>query len=57
MSGDKIITELEREDQRKWNSDYEELMEYTRNPNYGRLKCFPCLSPDVMTLYLLGLID
>jgi hypothetical protein len=35
------------EDVKKWNSEYLELMEYTRNPNYGRLKCFHCLlSPD-----------
>jgi hypothetical protein len=28
-------------------SDYIELMEYTKNPNYGKLKCFHCLlSPD-----------
>jgi hypothetical protein len=33
--------------QQEWESDYQELMEYTKNPNYGRLKCFHCLlSPD-----------
>src|SRR5215831_19478706 len=32
---------------RKWYSDYLDLMEYKRNPNYGRAKCFHCLlSPD-----------
>jgi hypothetical protein len=32
---------------RKWYSDYLDLMEYKRNPNYGRTKCFHCLlSPD-----------
>lgn len=32
---------------RKWYSDYLGLMEYKRNPNYGRTKCFHCLlSPD-----------
>ena len=31
----------------EWYSDYEELMEHKRNPNYGRTKCFHCLlSPD-----------
>jgi hypothetical protein len=31
----------------EWYSDYEELMERKRNPNYGRTKCFHCLlSPD-----------
>jgi hypothetical protein len=48
MSGDEaVVTEREQEDRRKWESDYEELMEYTKNPNYGRFKCFHCLlSPD-----------
>ena len=48
MSGDEEgrLGEQE-EDARKWDSDYQELMEYTKNPNYGRLKCFHCLlSPD-----------
>jgi hypothetical protein len=27
----------------KWNSDYLELMEYTKNSNYGKMKCFHCL--------------
>lgn len=28
-------------------SEYQELIEYTKNPNYSRLKCFHCLlSPD-----------
>jgi hypothetical protein len=32
---------------RKWHSDYLDLMEYKRNPNYGRTKCFHCLlSPE-----------
>jgi hypothetical protein len=32
---------------KEWYSDYEELMERKRNPNYGRTKCFHCLlSPD-----------
>lgn len=34
------------EQTRKWYSDYSEFMEYKRNPNYGRAKCFHCLSPD-----------
>jgi hypothetical protein len=32
-----------REDIEKWNSDFIELMEHTRNPNYGKMKCFHCL--------------
>jgi hypothetical protein len=32
---------------RKWYSDYLDLMEHQRNPNYGRTKCFHCLlSPE-----------
>ena len=35
------------EQTRKWYSDYLDLMEYKRNPNYGRTKCFHCLlSPE-----------
>jgi hypothetical protein len=31
----------------KWYSDYLDLMEYKRNPNYGRTQCFHCLlSPE-----------
>jgi hypothetical protein len=26
----------------KWYSDYLNLMEYKRNPNYGNTKCFHC---------------
>ena len=33
----------EREVVKNWNSNFTELMEYTRNPNYGKLKCFRCL--------------
>jgi hypothetical protein len=41
------LKEQKREDVWKWDSDFLELMEYTRNPNYGRLRCFHCLlSPD-----------
>lgn len=47
MSEDKVVTQREQEDLRKWDVDYQELMEYTKNSNYGRLKCFHCLlSPD-----------
>jgi hypothetical protein len=28
---------------RKWYSDYLDLMEHKRNPNYGRTKCYHCL--------------
>jgi hypothetical protein len=33
----------EREEIKKWNSDFIELMEHTRNPNYGKMKCIHCL--------------
>lgn len=33
----------DQEDIEKWNSDFEELMEYTKNSNYGKVKCFHCL--------------
>ena len=32
-----------QKDIEKWNSDFIELMEYIKNPNYGKLKCFHCL--------------
>ena len=46
-----FLTESELKDSdeqiRKWQSDYLALMEFRRNPNYGRTKCFHCLlSPD-----------
>jgi hypothetical protein len=32
----------------KWYPDYIELMEYRKNPHYGRTKCFHCLlNPDM----------
>jgi hypothetical protein len=31
------------EDVKKWDSNYIELMEYTNNANYGKVKCFHCL--------------
>ncbi len=50
---DQVLTytsesELEKGQERskdieKWNSDFLELMEYTKNPNYGKVKCFHCL--------------
>jgi hypothetical protein len=40
---DGLNGEQKGEDARKWNSDFLELMEYTKNPNYGNLKCFHCL--------------
>lgn len=43
ISEDELKGEGEREDAKKWNSDYLELMEYTKNSNYGKLKCFHCL--------------
>ena len=46
-----FLTESELKDTdeqtRKWYSDYLDLMEYRRNPNYGRTRCFHCLlSPE-----------
>ena len=32
-----------KEDASKWYSDFEDLMEYRRNPTYGNRKCFNCL--------------
>jgi hypothetical protein len=41
------IPEDLKEEANKWYCDYIELMEYRRNPRYGRTKCFRCLlSPD-----------
>ena len=41
------IPEDLKEEANKWYSEYIELMEYRRNPRYGRTKCFHCLlSPD-----------
>jgi hypothetical protein len=46
----------QEDDARKWDSDYQGLMEYTKNPNYGRLKCFHCLlSPDGNDPILIGI--
>jgi hypothetical protein len=42
-------SELKNSDEqtKKWYSDYLDLMEYRRNPNCGRAKCFHCLlSPE-----------
>lgn len=33
----------ENEDTNRWFSDYLELMDYTKNENYGKAKCFDCL--------------
>jgi hypothetical protein len=43
MTVDEVVPPRDQEDLRKWDSDYHELMEYTKNPNYGRMKCFHCL--------------
>jgi hypothetical protein len=41
------LKEQRSKDVKKWDSDYQELMEYTKISNYGRFKCFHCLlSPD-----------
>jgi hypothetical protein len=47
ISEDEFEQVRQREEVKRWDSDYLELMEYTKNPNYGKLKCFHCLlSPD-----------
>jgi hypothetical protein len=47
LSENEFNTADEKTKIRKWNSDYLELMECRKNPNYGRRKCFDCLlSPD-----------
>jgi hypothetical protein len=43
ISQEELEQGLKRDDTKIWNSDYLELMEYARNANYGRLKCFHCL--------------
>ena len=43
MNETEIAYELKVEQTRKWYSDYLDLMDYKRNPNYGRTKCFHCL--------------
>jgi hypothetical protein len=46
MSEGDVVTHQAQENLRKWR-DYRESMEHTKNPNYGRLKCYHCfLSPD-----------
>jgi len=41
------IKEVGNDQNRKWYPDYLDLMEYKRNPNYGKSRCFCCLlSPD-----------
>ena len=37
------IPEQLKEEANKWYCDYIELMEYRKNPRYGRTKCFRCL--------------
>jgi hypothetical protein len=37
-----VIDELNEEAQ-KWNADYYELLEYRKNPTWGRMKCSKCL--------------
>jgi hypothetical protein len=38
-----IIDNPKLKDASKWYSDFEDLMEYRRNPTYGNTKCFNCL--------------
>ena len=45
-----IESEIEEDgddQKKKWHSDYLDLMEYKRNPNYGKSKCFYCLLSPV----------
>lgn len=45
-----IESEIEEDgddQKKKWHSDYLDLMEYKRNPNYGKSKCFYCLPSPV----------
>jgi hypothetical protein len=37
------VQEELRQDANKWYSQYRELMQYRKNPNYGKTKCFNCL--------------
>jgi len=47
---------MKPEDLETWESDFYELMEYVKNPNYGRLKCFHCLlSPDIDDPIFIGI--
>jgi hypothetical protein len=47
ISEGELNEEQKQENVKKWDSDFLELMEYTKNPNCGKLKCFHCLlSPD-----------
>jgi hypothetical protein len=56
ISQEELEQGLKREDVKKWDSDYLELMEYTKNPKYGKLKCFHCLlSPDGDDLIFIGI--
>jgi hypothetical protein len=43
MLEDELNVWRKQKDVKKWYSDFLELMEYTKNPSYGRLKCFHCL--------------
>ena len=56
-----IESEIEEDgddQKKKWHSDYLDLMEYKRNPNYGKSKCFHCLlSPDRDDPIFIGIID
>jgi hypothetical protein len=43
ISEDELEKGRERKDVEKWDSEHLELMEYTKNSNFGKLKCFHCL--------------
>jgi len=50
------IPEDLKEEADKWYSDYIELMQYRKNPRYGRTKCFRCLlSPSREAAIFLGI--
>jgi hypothetical protein len=47
----RLKLQQDQEDIEKWHSEFEELMEYTKNSNYGKVKCFHCLiSPAEATV-------
>jgi hypothetical protein len=43
ISASGIIDEKLKEEIQNWNTDYYELLEYRKNPTWGRMKCRNCL--------------
>jgi hypothetical protein len=49
------IPEHLQEEANKWYSDYLELMEQRKDPEYGSTKCYECLLWNVLsTIYVVG---